>query len=394
MQEIFVPALGMASDSVYLAEWIKQPGDAVSDGDVIALIETDKSNLDVEATSDGVLGAHRFPENSEVPLGEVITVILEPGETEDGTAAPPAPPAAVPEPLPEASSPVEDHAGTPIAEATAAAADDPQHEEQAGEVLRREDRRRDPATGHLTPYTHSPRARREALHAPEPVPSPTSATTPEPLSEPATDRYRAAVSEAVSRSWAEIPHFAVQRELRVEPLFKAKAAMSALQSSVTLSDVLLKAYALSLMEHFDTREIHLGLAVATDRGVAIPVLRDVARRDVLAIAAQRSAAVERARASRSNSDDALTPHSTLSNLGAHGVRNFTAIVPHGQTSILSVGTAEPRPVVEDGQLTVGTTMVATLNVDHRSWDGEHAAKTLAKLAAIIAEPLLLTSLNA
>lgn len=391
----------MASESVFLVEWLKQPGDEVALGDVLATIETDKSSLEVEATASGTLGAHRYQAESDVPLGEVITVILSPGETEASSSATTAETTSETAPPPadsERTTPDQPTPGNPTS-------------------LRREDRSRDPESGVLEPYELSPRARRDAL-APESAPTvPTRPAVPEEVAglagtdltaadDPAVNapdpqqtvkapgyRYRAAVGEAVSRSWAEIPHFAVQRELRVETLLRAKTAMSALQASVTFTDVLLKAYALSVMEHFGTRDIDLGLAVATDRGVAIPVLRDVARSDVLRIAEQRVSAVERAKSARLNSDDASTPHSTLSNLGALGVDSFTAIVPLGQTSILSVGAAQARPVVEDGAVTVGTTMVATLNVDHREWDGQHAAHALAKLAAIIAEPALLTALN-
>lgn len=82
MEEIFVPALGMAMDNAILLEWLKQPGDAVNAGDVVANIETDKTTLDLSAETSGVLGRHRYAVNEEVPVGKTITVVLSPGEVE------------------------------------------------------------------------------------------------------------------------------------------------------------------------------------------------------------------------------------------------------------------------------------------------------------------------
>lgn len=82
MEEIFVPALGMAMDNAVLLEWQKNPGDAVSVGDVIAIIETDKTTMEIAAETSGVMGQHKYSINAEVPAGNTIAVILGPGESE------------------------------------------------------------------------------------------------------------------------------------------------------------------------------------------------------------------------------------------------------------------------------------------------------------------------
>lgn len=82
MEEIFVPALGMAMDNAVLLEWLKQPGESVSAGEVVAIIETDKTTLDLPAETAGVLGRHRYAINDEVPAGNTLCVILTPGEVE------------------------------------------------------------------------------------------------------------------------------------------------------------------------------------------------------------------------------------------------------------------------------------------------------------------------
>lgn len=82
MEEIFVPALGMAMDNAVLLEWLKQPGDSINVGDAVAVIETDKTTMEIAAETSGVLGKHRYAINDEVPAGNTITVVLSPGEVE------------------------------------------------------------------------------------------------------------------------------------------------------------------------------------------------------------------------------------------------------------------------------------------------------------------------
>lgn len=82
MEEIFVPAVGMAMDNAVLLEWLKNPGDSVSAGDIIAIIETDKTTLELNSESSGTLGRHRYQPNDEVPAGKTIALVLNPGETE------------------------------------------------------------------------------------------------------------------------------------------------------------------------------------------------------------------------------------------------------------------------------------------------------------------------
>lgn len=403
MQEIYVPALGMASDTVYLVEWLKHPGDLIEEGEEIAQIETDKAEMSIAAPAGGTLGRHRFPDATEVPSGATIAVLLSEGESEDVDHADDA----LGSTTDVAPAPAQQSSVQPTSPKQPAA----QARDAAGPLTRSDRARLD--SGELEPYVSSPHRRADLLaqrSAPsyEPsaaAPAQTPATIPEPIAAapaaPSTDhapqrdrgvdRHRAAVAAAVARSWAEIPHFAVEREVRVERFDEVLAGFRAVNRQVTFTDLIVKAFGLALIETVGTSEIDLGLAVATDRGVAIPVLRDVARRDVLGIADSRRAAIERSKAARFDPDDSVGPICTVSNLGAYGVDSFTGIVPVGQKGILTVGSAGLRPVVENGALGLGRAMTVTLNVDHRQWDGQHAAEILSRLAAIAANPILLTS---
>jgi pyruvate dehydrogenase E2 component (dihydrolipoamide acetyltransferase) len=386
LHEVFMPALGMASTDVYLAEWSKQPGDSVAIGDTIAVVETDKAELTVDATAEGTLGSHLFPAETSVPSGATITFVLSAGEIEPSPAGGNPPQARAVEPPLLFEKPEAEASEAPGA--------------PGAPILVSSQRQRDASTDELEPYTLSPRARAAALEqrsvTETPAQSPASQTpvaSPQAQAPESVDRYRAAVSAAVSRSWSEIPHFSVTQEIRVEKLLDVLNSFRAISSDVTLTDVFLKAYALSLIDRLGTTDINLGLAVATDRGVAMPVLRSVATRDLLSIAAARRAAVDRARDSRQDADDQIVPHSSVSNLGSYGIQSFTGIVPFGQTSLLTIGAAADRAVVEGGRLEVGKTAHLTLNVDHRSWDGQHAADVLRRFTAIASAPALLLAIS-
>jgi pyruvate dehydrogenase E2 component (dihydrolipoamide acetyltransferase) len=380
VEEIFVPALGMAMEQAILVEWLKEPGDEVAAGDDIALIETDKSTVELAATTSGRLGAHRYEAGANVPVGSTITEVLAADE-----APADAPPAEASPSLgalaaddgavvstagaPEPTQPV---AGDSSPAATAQTAPPP-----AGSTAR-------------APHRLSPRQRRLAAVAAADgaaavggaesaaaAPAPTAAGTTGPAAS-AEDPVRRAIARAVVRSWNEIPHFAVARDIDGDGLFD-RLAVEAEGSTgkVSVTDVLVRALAVAVGAYGPS---DVGLAVATDRGVLLPVLPDAAQRSLAELSDLRRAAVTRARDRRSTEDDARVPLVTLSNLGTHSVRWFTGIIPLGQRGLLTTGSLEQRPVVRNGRLGVGWEMSAVLNVDHRVWDGADGANLLQAFA--------------
>lgn len=401
MNEVFIPAMGMAPDDVTLVSWLKQPGDPLTSGEPIALVETSKAELEIEADADGVLGRHLFAERDRVAPGTTIAYLLKPGETEPASAAPDTASA------PPADAPPADSPPAPAGEAGPAAATTDTVAEAPVQLAGGD--APDAAVSVVEPlapvadqprHTTSPRQRRlqaeAALQSP-PAPQPAAeSATPQPAAasagaqaaaEPVTDdRFRAAISASVQRSWQEIPHFAVTRELRAGELVDAVAQWRAVLPGLTLTDLLLRALALSMVEREHSTTLDIGMAVATERGVTIPVIRGVLQLDLVQLVAARQAAAERARAGKLHADDGRSPATTLSNLGAIGVDQFTGVVPYGQTSLFTVGRAAARPVVEAGRLAVATTMNVTVNVDHRSWDGFDAGQALDRLARVLAAP--------
>jgi pyruvate dehydrogenase E2 component (dihydrolipoamide acetyltransferase) len=348
VEEIFVPALGMAMSEAVLLAWLKEPGDAVEAGEVIAEVETDKSVLEISASAAGRLGAHRVAAGGSVAVGATVTVVLADGESEPAPSEPSAAAgtAAAAEPVTAAASPP-----------AATAGDGPSRHRSPGR----------------TPHRASPRQRRLAALAEQTAPPAAAGSSP---AGPQGSAWRAPIARQVSRSWSEIPHFAVAREIAADGVTDRLAGeMHAGGVRVTVTDLLVRALGRSLARYGSS---DVGLAVATRHGVLLPVLPDVAGRKLSEIAALRHSAAERARNRRSTEEDGRTPLVTLSNLGTHGVEWFTGIIPLGQRGLLTTGTLAQRPVVKEGRLSVAWRLTAILNVDHRVWDGLDAAELLSE----------------
>jgi pyruvate dehydrogenase E2 component (dihydrolipoamide acetyltransferase) len=360
VREVTIPSVGMAMTEAVLNAWLKNPGDSVVSGEAIAEIETDKSSLDLESPSDGVLGRHLVSAGASVPVGQVIVRVLEPGETEPHEGA--APPAAA-EPVARAGA-----AGTPGVGA----------HDARGEAARTgsEDR---------APHTLSPRRRRELREQADAEAQAQADAEAQAASGRRGSRFRAAIAEHVSESWRTIPHFAVVREIDARGANQALAAMRGNELPATATDLLLRALALAVMTETGTDATgDLGLAVATPDGVVIPVIVGVPDLGPAALVAARAAAVARAREGRLSARDlAAGPVASLSNLGGYQVDSFTGIIPAGQRLLLTTGTIADRPVAVDGQVKVRPSFSATLNVDHRHFDGDHAARILAGFQAAL-----------
>jgi pyruvate dehydrogenase E2 component (dihydrolipoamide acetyltransferase) len=354
VEEIFVPALGMAMSEAVLLAWLKEPGDAVEAGEVIAEVETDKSVLEISASAAGRLGAHRVAAGESVAVGATVTVVLADGESEQAPSEP------------SAAAVTAAAAGTAAAAAPVTAAASP----PAATAGDGPSRHRSPGR---TPHRASPRQRRLAALAEQTAPPAAAGSSP---AGPQGSSWRAPIARQVSRSWSEIPHFAVAREIAADGVTDRLAGeMPAGGVRVTVTDLLVRALGRSLARYGSS---DVGLAVATRHGVLLPVLPDVAGRKLSEIAALRHSAAERARNRWSTEEDGRSPLVTLSNLGTHGVEWFTGIIPLGQRGLLTTGTLAQRPVVKEGRLSVAWRLTAILNVDHRVWDGLDAAELLSE----------------
>ena len=206
---------------------------------------------------------------------------------------------------------------------------------------------------------------------------------------------RRTIAKRLTKAW-EAPAFQISMSA---DMTRALALRERLRDEkVTVTDVLTKLSAVALLRHREVNahfaddelrifpSAHVGLAVATARGLVVPVQRECERKSLVELAAERGALVARAREGKLSQDDLEGGTFTISNLGMYGVEQFIAVLNPPQAAILAVGAIEERPVAEDGELVVRPTMSLTLTCDHRAIDGAKAAEFLRELKALLEEP--------
>jgi pyruvate dehydrogenase E2 component (dihydrolipoamide acetyltransferase) len=384
--------------------WLVSEGQEVAVGDPLAEIETDKAVVEYVAEVEGILGRLIAETGSTITVGEPIAVMLAPGETDadidaallNGVAvlATPNPePAAVgvAEPAPAANE--RRLFATPLVRKLARERgielDSVRGTGPGGRIVRRD-------------LDRLPVA--EPASAPPPVPTPAPVVeSPQPaagFTDVPLTRMRKAIARRLTESKTTVPHFYVTADCRVDDLLELRRSVNAAAAvKVSLNDFVLKAVAGALIEVPDANAIWLGesirrydaadigVAVAVDGGLLTPVLRSVDTTPLSAIATQIADLAQRARDGRIQQHELEGGSFSVSNLGMFGVTEFSAIINPPQSGILAVGGAIQRPVVVDGELTVGTVMTVTLSADHRVIDGAVAAAWMAAFVRRIENPL-------
>jgi pyruvate dehydrogenase E2 component (dihydrolipoamide acetyltransferase) len=213
-------------------------------------------------------------------------------------------------------------------------------------------------------------------------------------------RMRQAIARRLSESKATVPHFYLTTECRVDRLLELRRQVNeSAQGKVSVNDFVVKAVAAAFAKVPEANvtwtqsalrqysRLDLSIAVAIDGGLVTPVLRDAGSRTLSSISGGIAELAARARAGRLRQDELEGGSFAVTNLGMFGVPEFSAILNPPQSGILAVGAARAQPVVEDGELAVGTVMRCTLSVDHRAIDGALAARWLAAVTASIENPL-------
>ncbi len=397
-----------------LINWLKDVGEQVSAGDIIAEFEADKATVEVEAGSAGELLELRAQPGDELGEGEVIAVIGAPGEESAPVEAAPA--AAEPDSEPS----------TPAAAATNGAAMTADGRIKASPLAKRIaadkgiDLSRVQGSG---PGGRIVKADLENWAAPPSLPdlppAPPAAAgqatwgkLPEadveiiPLS-----RMRRAIADGTVRSKSNTPHFYITIEADVEPLLALRKSINAVLAErgikVSVNDMLIKALALTLREfpnlnshYYGDRfvrhlRVNIGVAVSLpENGLVNVVCHDADKRSLSDLANANKAMYERARAGKIKPDDIRGATFTISNMGPYNIKDFSAIIAAPEAGILAVSSAQRVPVVlADGSLGVGTRMHMTLSVDHRVSNGAEGAAFLNHLRGLIEEPLLLLDLK-
>ena len=398
---VIMPALELAQETGKVLRWLKAAGDTVVKGEPIVEIETDKVTVEVEAPASGVLREVSAREGDVVAVGKTIALIFAAGEA--------APEATTVKASPLARKVAEEH-GVDLTRVKTATgriekADVLAHVERAKGVAA------DGVAARLV--AASPKARRLAaergvdlgtIKGSGPSGAVVVADVPAEARAvgPSVGNVWRIMAERMTASWTTAPHFYLVREVDVSRLktWRERASAEA-GARITYTDVLVRLVAAALRRHprvnvawkdgaiFQHGGIDIGLAVAIDDGLVVPVLRGADGLTLAEIATRREDLVGRAQSGKLRPADIQGGGFTISNLGMYGVDAFNAIVNPPQAAILAVGRIVDRAVVVDGQVAVRPTLALTLSCDHRALDGARAAQFLGTLADFIEEPLAL-----
>jgi pyruvate dehydrogenase E2 component (dihydrolipoamide acetyltransferase) len=449
--KVFMEALSPTMEEGRLVKWLKNEGDAVKSGEALAEVETDKAIMELVARGDGVLRKRLINEGDTAPVGALAGVIATADENIDALVAgagTPAPAAGAPAPEKVVATQQETAGASSVprrAEESQGEASTPPQQKVAEvppAAPAAAPRAPAPPGGNNAPagrdVRSSPLARRLAsergldLHgvqgsgpngriikrdieaaAAAGAAAPRAAAAPavsapvipregdfhdEPLSQ-----IRKTIAKRLGESIGPIPTFYLTAEFDLTRVTEMRKAMAELgdQFKVSVNDVLLKATAIALSQHPEVNahwlgdkiryhnRVHLGMAVATDDGLIVPVIWDADRKRMSDISREAKELAKRARERKLKPDEFTGSTFSVSNLGMFGIDQFTAIINPPEAGILAIGTSEEKLVVVDGEPVVRSRVRVTMSCDHRVIDGAVGAKFLQTLRRLIENPLML-----
>ena len=421
-EELTMPRLSDTMEQGTIGRWLKREGESFHEGDVIAEIETDKATMDFQAYEDGTMLRILVGDGETAALGAPIAIIGAEGEE-------------VPDDAPAAASANGDGrdngaaetaaasgaeaspAETPVATATEAAPAD-------GAGLRASPiaRRMADAGGldlrTLAGQGTGPDGRivkadveRALAGGVKPTPAAPGAPQQAPTPPGEGDEVREltpmlkAVARRMAESKATVPHFYVTSEIDMTRALELRAELNAALADsgekVSVNDLIVRACAQSLVQHPQAHRsyvdghhvyhahVHVGIAVALDDGLIVPVLRDADSKGVRQLAVETRDLVKRARDGKLRQSEIEGGTFTVSNMGMLGVSAFAAIINPPESAILAVSATIQRPVVRDGAVTVGDIMSVTLSCDHRACSGADGARLLQTVKRHLEAPTLL-----
>jgi pyruvate dehydrogenase E2 component (dihydrolipoamide acetyltransferase) len=389
---IAMPQLGLTMTEATVSAWLKKPGDQVKKDEPILSVSTDKVDMDVESTVDGVLREIVVDAGNTVPVGTPLAYVeAAAGAAQPGTVPKSAAKQAESKPAAEAAT----------APQSTTAGSLPADDESRKGSLRaspRAKRRASELGIDIATIKGSGPGGRIVDEDVQAFAKPRQAASPAQL-----PKRRELIANRMVESIQTIPAFTVSLEVSAKELAALYQSVGAAigrqgDAKLTYTDLLLRALSLSLAETPEINavwengsirsrnQIDLGLAVATDRGVVAPVIARIDQLPLTQLVNQRSGLTQKARQGRLTFADLEGGAGTLSNLGMYRVDRFEGIITPGQSFILATGKMRERPWVEASTIVARQTLILTLSVDHRIADGAQAAVFLEKIADMIESP--------
>jgi pyruvate dehydrogenase E2 component (dihydrolipoamide acetyltransferase) len=438
MAEVTMPRLSDTMEEGTIATWLKKPGEQVRKGDVLAQIETDKATMDLTSFEAGTLQEILAPEGATVAIGKPVARIGS------GAAAAPSPPAAqetdsVAPKTPEARQNVAETPEPTGAQPSASSAAPPAPSGDANGKVRASPMARHLASEHgldlsrvagSGPQGRVVRADVEAAltakpePSAKPAPSAKAAPAAEPQAAAATQeaprpappavdgdervslsQMRRTIARRMAESTRTVPHFYLTTTVDATELGKLRKQINEQTADagvkLTFNDLIVKGAALAIRQVPEVNvsfaedslirhtSVHIGIAVATDRGLIVPVVRDADKKSVGQIGRETRDLAERANSGKLQPPDYSGGTFTVSNLGMFGVEQFQAVINPPESAILAVGAITREPAEYQGEIALRDRLRLTLSVDHRALDGAIGARYLQALKALLEKPMLL-----
>jgi len=398
--KIQMPKMSDTMEEGRIIKWLKKEGDRVQPGEVIAEIETDKANMDMEAYDEGILLKIVAKEGTRVPLGGLIAILGSEGEDissllggtnsekEGGSVS---------------SSSMKDETKSMIATVNKSIDNRIKSSPLARKIAKEKGIdlnqihgsgpsgriiKRDvdlAASGQKSPESHKIKSQ--------------EGFTDVPLT-----MMRETIARRLTRSNVEAPHFYLTVEVKMDDAIAFREALNSFDENLKISfnDIIVKACATALKIHPEVNaaflgdkirlfsDVHIGIAVAIEEGLITPVIRDVDKKSLRQVSIEAKDLALRARERKLNPDEYNGSTFTVSNLGMFDVEEFTAIINPPEAAILAVGSIIEKPVVEGGTIKKGNRMRMTLSSDHRVVDGAVAARFMQTLRRILENPAVLS----
>ncbi len=424
---IDMPRLSDTMTEGVIAAWHVKVGDKVSNGDLLAEVETDKATMDVESFFDGTVLYIGVEEGNGIPVAALLAIIGDEGENVDSivsefetkaaASSEPAPTEveAAPAPVSVASAPVVVAAPAPVAVAPVPVAPSTNGDGRvkASPLAKAmaKDRGIDLALVSGTGDNGRIVKRDIENYVPSAAPAATAAAPVvqfatvngvESFEEVRVSQMRKVIARRLGESKYSAPHFYLTMEINMDKVFVARKSMNEISPvKISFNDIVIKAAAMALRKHPEVNStwledkirlnhhIHVGMAVAIPDGLFVPTLKFADHKPLSHIAAESKELAGKARDRKLQPQEMEGNTFTISNLGMFGIEEFTAIINPPASCILAVGGIVDKPIVKDGQIVPGKMMKVTLSCDHRTVDGAKGSEFLVTLKSLLEDPVRL-----
>ena len=409
---ITMPRLSDTMTEGVVAQWLKKVGDKISEGDILAEIETDKATMEFESFNEGTLLYIGLKDGESAPVDSLLAIIGEEGEDIDailkefkaaapeGSKTSEAPkasekPAAIAEPV----KVTENEQVTVSANASGRVIASPLAKKIASEKGINLNTVSGTGEGGRIVKSDVENYVPAAVSAVASVSAPMVSGT-ESFEETSNSQMRKTIARRLAESKFTAPHYYLMLEINMDNAIESRRIINELpDTKVSFNDMVVKASAMALKKHpkvnsqwFDDRtrinhHVNIGVAVAVEDGLVVPVTRFTDQKSMTQIGAEIKDMATRAKSKKLTPAEMEGSTFTVSNLGMFGISEFTSIINQPNSAILSVGALIEKPVVKNGQIVVGNTMKVTLACDHRTVDGATGSAFLQTLKQYIENPV-------